>query len=199
MNSRFAIIYLLKKLSPYSTQICRYAAYLRRLYSNRMIYSRYSRSAPRRRKTAPEGLSADVRGKKKAWGSPIALGAMRKRARPAPTKSAQGGRAPLHVVYVMRLFALRMRAGLCFASPLEPPSVFRCGNVCLMCLPYCRFRRRGGCDKSDTIVYWENEKNRVPRAWRGIQGWVDFSCGEKLFFISFCCFAHQNRDCRHLR
>ena len=198
MSSRFAVIFLLKKLFPYSAQICRIAAYLRRLYSNQTIYPRLFAQPLGRRFAANEGLSADVRGKKKAWGSPIAHGAMRKRARPAPTKSAQGGRAPLHVVYVMRLFALRMRAGLCFASPLASPSAFRCGNMCLMHLPYCRFRRRGGCDKSDTIVYGKTKKPGSARLARN-PGRVGFSCGEKLFFISFCCFAHQNRDCRHLR
>ena len=106
---------------------------------------RYIRSAPRAPFCGARGAERGCEGVRKRHGeSLIALGAMRKRARPAPTSSAQGGRAPLHVVYVMRLFALRMRAGLCFASPLASPSAFLCGNVCLMRLPYCRFRRCEG-------------------------------------------------------
>ena len=124
-----------------------------------------------------------MRGEKKAWGSPIAHGAMQKRARPAPTKSAQGGRAPLHVMYVMRLFALRMKAGyVCFALLLEPPSVFWPKNVCLMHLPYCRFRRRVGVIKV-IRSFTGRRKNRVPRAWRGTRAELAFPAGKSYFLF----------------
>ena len=84
------------------------------------------------------------------------------------------------------------------SSLLESPSGFWPKKVCLMRLPYCRFRRRGGVIQSDTIVYKKTKKPGSARLARN-PGGVGFSRGEKLFFISFCCFAHQNRDCRHLR
>ena len=121
-----------------------------------------------------------MRGKKKAWGSPIALGEMRKRARPAPTSSAQGGRAPLHVVRYA-FITLRMKA-VCLASPLEPRLHF-CAVICVLCI--CRTAGSGGAGDVIKVIrlFTGKQKNRVPRQARGTRAELAFPAGKSYFLF----------------